>query len=75
MPLTYRWRIRSRIYRWYDTLQVLDYEVRQDRSSSAVEGFIDRLNGIEEEARQITVPLSYAAELYSLRHHIDLLRR
>ena len=75
LPLTYRWRMRSRIYRWYDTLQVLDYEVRQDRSSSAVEGFIARLNEIEEEARQITVPLAYAAELYSLRHHIDLLRR
>ena len=75
LPLTYRWRMRSRIYRWYDTLQILDYEVHQDRSTSAVEGFIARLNEIEEEARQITVPLAYAAELYSLRHHIDLLRR
>ena len=75
LPLTYRWRMRSRIYRWYDTLQVLDYEVREDRSAVAVAGFIDRLNEIEEEARQISVPLAYAAELYSLRHHIDLLRR
>ncbi len=75
LPLTYRWRIRSRIYRWYDTLQALDYEVRQDRTMSAVENFIVRINKIEEEVRQITVPLSYAAELYGLRIHIDMLRR
>ncbi len=75
LPLTYRWRMRSRIYRWYDTLQVLDCEVRQESSTSVVEGFFVRLNEIEEEVRQINVPLSYAAELYSLRQHIDLLRR
>ncbi len=75
LPLTYRWRMRSRIYRWYDTLQILDYEVRQDCTRSVVEGFFARLNEIEEEVRQITVPLAYASELYSLRLHIDLLRR
>ena len=75
LPLTYRWRMRSRIYRWYDTLQILDYEVRQDCTRSVVEGFFARLNEIEEEVRQITVPLAYASELYGLRIHIDLLRR
>lgn len=75
LPLTYRWRMRSRIYRWYDTLQNLDYEVRCDRTKSAVDSFTTRLDEIEEEVRQIKVPLPYAAELYSLRQHIDLLRR
>jgi len=75
VPLTYRWRMRARVYRWYDTLQVLDYEVRQDLSKEAVAEFIERLHKIEEDVRQISVPLAYAAELYSLRQHIDLLRR
>ncbi|MEA1921514.1 MAG: TAXI family TRAP transporter solute-binding subunit [Pseudomonadota bacterium] len=75
LPLTYRWRMRSRIYRWYDTLQTLDYEVRCEPSRSAIEAFFVRINEIEEEVRQISVPLPYAAELYGLRHHIDLLRR
>ncbi|RLB69849.1 MAG: C4-dicarboxylate ABC transporter substrate-binding protein [Deltaproteobacteria bacterium] len=75
LPLTYRWRMRSRIYRWYDTLQVLDYEVRQKHSRQAVAQFIARLNEIENEVRQISVPLPYASELYLLRQHIDLLRR
>ncbi len=75
LPLTYRWRMRSRIYRWYDTLQVLDFEVRQSLSEKGVKNFIDRLDRIEDDVRQISVPLAYAAELYSLRQHIDLLRR
>ena len=75
LPLTYRWRMRSRIYRWYDILQTLDYEVRREPTSSAVEAFFVRLDEIEEEVRQISVPLPYAAELYGLRHHLDLLRR
>ncbi|MCD6292125.1 MAG: TAXI family TRAP transporter solute-binding subunit [Deltaproteobacteria bacterium] len=75
LPLTYRWRMRSRIYRWYDTLQALDYGVRQELTEDTVEAFSRRLNEIEEEVRQISVPLSYAAELYGLRQHIDLLRR
>jgi TRAP transporter TAXI family solute receptor len=75
LPLTYRWRMRSRVYRWYDTLQVLDYEVRQSLTEENVKNFIERLSKIEEDVRKINVPLAYAAELYSLRLHIDLLRR
>jgi len=75
LPLTYRWRMRARIYRWYDTLQILDFEVRQSLSREAVTDFIDRLDNIENEVRRISVPLAYASELYSLRLHIDLLRR
>ena len=73
LPLTYRWRMRSRIYRWYDLIQTIDYDVRQESSSAS--SCIARLNEIEEEVRQICVPLSFASELYSLRQHIDLLRR
>lgn len=75
LPMTYRWRMRARVYRWYDTLQVLDFEVRQSLSKDGVKSFIDRLNKIEEDVRRISVPLAYASELYSLRMHIDLLRR
>ncbi len=75
LPLTYRWRMRARIYRWYDTLQTLDFEVRQSLSQEAVADFLKRLDHIENDVRQISVPLAYASELYSLRLHIDLLRR
>jgi len=32
------------------------------------------LDEIEEDARKVTVPLSYSDELYNLRLHIDLVR-
>ncbi len=75
LPMTYRWRMRARVYRWYDTLQMLDFEVRQSLSKEGVKDFIDRLNKIEDDVRRINIPLAYASELYSLRVHIDLLRR
>ncbi len=75
LPLTYRWRMRARVYRWYDTLQVHDSEVRQSLTKEGIKNFIEELNKIEEDVRQINIPLAYAAELYGLRVHIDLLRR
>ncbi len=36
---------------------------------------ISKLDEMEEEARKVTIPLSYSDELYNLRLHIDLVRR
>ncbi len=75
LPPTYRWRIRSRIYRWYDELHELDNETRKSGSPDVINRSIEQLNAMENEVLQIEVPLSYAEELYNLRLHIDLLRR
>ncbi len=75
LPPTYRWRIRSRIYRWYDELHDLDKETRTNTHSELINRSIEKLNAMEQEVLQIEVPLSYAEELYNLRLHIDLLRR
>lgn len=74
LPPTYRWRIRSKIYRWYDQLHELDLYVRDNRSKENVQQFLGVLDEMEDEVRQVEVPLSYAEELYHLRLHIDLLR-
>jgi len=70
MPPLYRWRIRSRIYRWYEELGKID--------SALSEGFdqqlLDHLDRIETEIRKVHVPLSYAEELYDLRLHLSLVR-
>lgn len=74
LPPTYRWRIRSRIYRWYDELHDLDQQAGQDDvSPEFLQQCLSRLAGMEAEVRQLDVPLSYAEELYHLRLHIDLL--
>lgn len=74
LPPTYRWRIRSRIYRWYDELHELDIGLKQDENIESLTEAIKIVNAMEQEVRDVEVPLSYAEELYNLRLHIDLLR-
>lgn len=75
LPPALRWRIRSRIYRWYDELHELDQVARQDGSEEGLQDALDRLERMEQEVRLVEVPLSYAEELYHLRLHIDMLRK
>jgi len=70
MPPLYRWRIRSRIYRWYDELHRIDTKLA-NRFNQAL---LDDLERIESEIRKVHVPLSYAEELYDLRLHVALIR-
>lgn len=74
LPPTYRWRIRSRIYRWYDELHELDIELKRHENNENLIEALQILGEIEQEVREVEVPLSYAEELYNLRLHIDLLR-
>jgi TRAP transporter TAXI family solute receptor len=74
MPPTYRWRVRKKIYRWYRELQALDTETPAQHSGKQLELLLQRLDVLEEEVRKVSVPLSYADELYGLRLHIGLVR-
>lgn len=75
LPPTYRWRIRSRIYRWYDELHELDIELKNDENVETLTEALKVVNTMEQEVREVEVPLSYAEELYNLRLHMDLLRK
>jgi TRAP transporter TAXI family solute receptor len=74
MPPTYRWRVRKKIYRWYRELQTLDTETTGQHTSEELDSLLNNLDKLEEEVRKVSVPLSYADELYSLRLHIGLVR-
>lgn len=75
MPPLYRWRIRSKIYRWYKELQEVDDKVHGKQISASL---LDELNGeltqIENEVNKVKTPLSYADQVYNLLLHIDLVR-
>lgn len=75
LPPTYQWRIRSRIYKWYDELHTVDLHWQEDGAQTASPAYLEQLDKIENEVRQVEVPLSYAKELYTLRNHIELLRQ
>jgi TRAP-type uncharacterized transport system substrate-binding protein len=71
VPPLYEFRVRSRIFRWYGQLRSLE-EAHGERPADAL---VRELAELEAHVERITVPLSYADELYSLRSHINLVRR
>ena len=71
LPPLYEFRIRRRVFRWY--AQLREVEEAQGRRPTA--DLLAELDQIETKLGLITVPLSYADELYALRSHIDLVRR
>jgi hypothetical protein len=71
VPPGYRWRVRRKIFHWYRELQAIDLDVNENDPIAKMDGHLAELRRIDEEVKQVTVPLSYAAELYALRVHID----
>jgi TRAP transporter TAXI family solute receptor len=74
MPIVYRWRARSRIYRWYKELRPLEDRVRLGLAPEDVGEVLAHLERMESAVKQVSVPWSYMDELYQLRLHIDLVR-
>ena len=71
VPPLYEFRIRSRIFRWYGQLR----SVENEQGARAPDELMKELDAIEARVGNVTVPLSYADELYALRSHINLVRR
>jgi len=77
IPPLYVWRIRSRIYRWYGQLRTVEQVVDKLNSTdkkATLEKQLVYLDEIEDKVNRISVPLSYAEELYGLRSHIQFVR-
>ena len=72
VPPLYEFRVRSRVFRWYRQLRDIEDALRA--KSAAPAELLDDLNRLDAKAQHVTVPLSYADELYSLRSHIQLVR-
>ena len=73
MPPIYRWRMRSRIYRWYREIVAVDHQ--SHGTEDATKASLKELERIEDEVTRVSVPLSYTDELYELRMHIALVRK
>ena len=69
----YRWRIRSRIYTWYEHLQETERKLTGGMIENPREE-VHRLDMLTEELASVDVPLSYADELYELKEHIEYVR-
>lgn len=74
-PALYAWRMRSRVYRWYGELKFLENRLHGTHDPHTLREDLAQLDAIEEHAHAIRVPLAYSGELYTLREHIQLVRR
>jgi TRAP transporter TAXI family solute receptor len=72
-PQLYRWRVRSKIYRWYATVREIEIRAHENAIASELEPAVIRLHELEKEVASVSVPLSYTGELYHLRLHIHLI--
>ncbi|WP_220806843.1 TAXI family TRAP transporter solute-binding subunit [Noviherbaspirillum aridicola] len=78
IPPLYVWKVRSRVYRWYGQLREVEQAVDEAQATDRAEVYgrqLQRLNEIEERVNRISIPLSFADELYGLRSHINFVRR
>ena len=73
-PTVYAWRIKSRIYRWYGKLKVLEVDMEKAGSATEVGALRERLDAIEQSVSHLATPLAFSEYLYNLRSHVDLVR-
>jgi TRAP transporter TAXI family solute receptor len=75
LPKVLEWRVRSRIYRWYGELSLLEKDVHTRKGDLPVEQWLKDLDRIERAVEQIHTPDKFASEAYTLREHVGLVRR
>lgn len=75
IPSIYRWRIESRIYRWYRALLDLERDAfKPGADPRRREELLRHLDHIEHTINKITVPASCGNLFYGLRVHIQYVR-
>jgi len=75
-PPLYRWRIRSRIYRWYRLLREIEADLKDTPARETLEHHQAAIREMHAELDELTsVPLSYMEEFYNLRLHVEYVGR
>ena len=62
LPQLLRWRVRSRIYRWYGELALLERDVATRAGALPTEKWLADLDRIERSVAQIHTPAGFASE-------------
>ena len=72
-PWLYTYRLRSRIFRWYEQLTEVEMHVAHDRNP-ATEQYLARLDAIEGEITAAHLPSWLREQAYLLRGAIEMVR-
>lgn len=73
VPPLYQFRVRSRVFRWYGKLREIETGVESGQADPLAAH--QALNQLDAQVEKVSVPLSYADELYALRNHIHMVRK
>lgn len=74
VPPLYEYRVRARVFKWYAQLRAIEDEVAAQPAADARAALLARLVELDARVERVTVPLSYADELYALRNNIAMVR-
>jgi len=74
-PAIYHWRIHARLCRIYGELKFLEQDLSQVQTETARSELIKRLDAIDEMANRVPIPLRFTDMLYTLKAHINLVRK
>ena len=75
LPRLVRWRDRSRLVRWYGQLALLERDVATRQGDAPVDKWVQELDELSRAVAQRRMPPAFASEVFTLREHIDLVRR
>jgi hypothetical protein len=74
IPALYRWRVRSRIYRYYGALIAIERGALADSTDEERKRLVAELDQIEASLDRLRMPLAYADAFYVLREHVGFVR-
>ncbi|MDR5856062.1 TAXI family TRAP transporter solute-binding subunit [Caballeronia sp. LZ062] len=74
VPALYRWRVRSRIYRYYGALIAVERGAMHLSNEDDRRALLAELDDIEASLDTLKLPLAYTDALYVLREHIGFVR-
>lgn len=74
-PYLYSWRVRSRVFRYYGELKLLELQAQQSLETKPREEWLAELDRIEAAAHRIPTPNAFAEQVYTLRGHVQMVRK
>ena len=74
-PPIYRWRVRRKIYVWYEDLRALEERGRSTDNKAERDKVQEELETLQAEIGAVEVPLSYTDDLYRLRSHVEFVKQ
>ncbi len=75
LPAIYRWRARSRIYRWYAQLKEVELQMDAEATPEKLKELLLRLDEVERAVNRLNTPLAYTDSLFAFRQNVNLVRQ